>query len=35
MMAAILTFVWGGFALLLFTAMRKERGKRSDAATAE
>lgn len=26
-MAVILTFVWGGFAFLLVTALRKESGK--------
>ena len=35
MMGAILAFVWGGFALILLTAMKKERGKRSDAAPVE
>jgi len=35
--AAVITFivvagiVWGGFALIAFTAIRKERGKRLDA----
>lgn len=26
-MIAVLAFVWGGFGLLLVTAVRKERGK--------
>lgn len=26
-MVAILAFVWGGFGLLVFTAVRKERAK--------
>jgi hypothetical protein len=30
-MIAILAFVWGGFALLVFTAVRKERAKTRDA----
>lgn len=35
MMAAILTLVWGGFAVILITAMRKERGKRMEDAPGE
>ena len=30
-MLAILAFVWGGFAILLVTAIRKERAKSHDA----
>lgn len=30
-MLAVLAFVWGGFALLVVTAIRKERGKTRDA----
>jgi len=29
-MIAILAFVWGGFATVLSTAIRKESGKRGD-----
>lgn len=31
-MIGILTFVWGGVALFVFTAVRKERSKSQDAA---
>ena len=30
-MIAVLAFVWGGFALLVVTAIRKERGKTPNA----
>ena len=30
-MVAVLAFVWGGFALLVITAVRKERAKTKDA----
>lgn len=30
-MIAVLAFVWGGFGLLVLTAVRKERGKRGSA----
>lgn len=30
-MIAVLAFVWGGFGLLVFTAVRKERAKTRDA----
>jgi hypothetical protein len=29
-MAVVMAFVWGGFALALITAVRKESGKRAD-----
>jgi len=31
-MIAVLAFVWGGFALLVATAVRKERRKTRDAS---
>ena len=31
-MIAVLAFVWGGFALLVVTAVRKERRKTHDAS---
>lgn len=31
-MIAVLAFVWGGFALLVVTAVRKERRKTQDAS---
>ena len=30
-MLVIMAFVWGGFSLVLLTAIRKESGKSSDA----
>ena len=30
-MIVVMAFVWGGFALALLTAVRKESGKRSDS----
>jgi hypothetical protein len=30
-MAVIMAFVWGGFSLVLITAIRKESGKSGDA----
>ena len=30
-MIVVMTFVWGGFFLVLLTAIRKESGKRGDA----
>jgi len=32
LMATILGFVWGGFALILLLAIKKERAKRSDVS---
>lgn len=29
-MIVIMTFVWGGFSVVLLTAIRKESGKRGD-----
>lgn len=33
-MIAVLAFVWGGFALLVVTAIRKERAKKANGGEA-
>jgi len=35
LMAAILVLVWGGFAVILITAMRKESAKRARESATE